>query len=714
MKDKNKDQRPIVLVVDDDTTMRLLIREVLEQADIIVEEAKNGTEALSVFKRLFPDLVLMDVKMPGIDGFTSCAQIRQAPGGGDVPIIMVTGLDDIESIERAYKVGATDFVTKPINWTTLQHRMRYMVRASKAIQDLRRSEARLSQAQQIARLGNWEWDLETDALYWSDEIYRIFGLDRTANTLSYDTFVEYVHPNDRASMKDAVHDALSEKKSYMIDYRIVLPDGRERIVRQQGKTELNGDEKPIRMLGIIQDITQRKKVEGEIRTLAYYDHLTGLPNRQLFMDYTIRALNIAQRNHTRLALIYLDLDGFKHINDTVGHSAGDESLKTLSDILIKQLRNSDIVTRIKTGKNEVVPLARVGGDEFTILLTNFTNRGNIPNVARRILDAISGPITVKGREFYITGSIGIAIYPEDGADVDTLLKKTDMAMYEAKKKGGNGFHFYSELMTVQVLKRLSLENKLRKAVERDELMLHYQPQMAIQTGEIIGLEALVRWNHPELGHVPPNDFIPLAEQTGLILPIGEWVFRTACKQAKAWQDRGGTTLTIAVNVSALQLEQEDFVKTVAGVISETGVNPHSLKLEMTESILMKNVEEVITRQNQLKEIGVRVSIDDFGTGYSSLGYLKRFPIESLKIDKSFVNDIFNDSDNAAITRAIIALSHSLRLQVIAEGVETEEQLEFLRVNHCDAIQGYLVSRPLPSDEVSPFLNQRMISHPPLD
>lgn len=712
MDDKKKNPQPIVLVVDDDIAMRLLIREALEQADIIVEEAENGAEALSAFKRHAPDLVFMDVKMPGMDGFTSCTQLRQAPGGDQVPIVMVTGLDDIESIERAYEAGATDFVTKPITWPILPHRVRYMVRASKAIQNLRRSEARLSQAQRITHLGNWEWDLKRNTLYWSDEIYHIFGLDKTGSLLSYDQFMKSVHPGDRVFIKHAVHDALSENKLYSIDYRIALPDGSERFIQQQGRPELNSDGNPIRMVGTIQDITQRKEAEGKIRTLAYYDDLTGLPNRQLFLDYTTRTLDLARRNHDKVALLYLDLDKFKNINDTFGHSVGDEYLKLLSDHLVKQVRNSDIVARINIGKDVLLPLARLGGDEFTILLTNFTKREDVINVAKRVLEMISGPVAVKGREFYISGSMGIAVYPEDGANVNTLLKQADMAMYQAKKRGGNSFHFYSESMNVLALNRLDMESSLRKALERDELTLHYQPQMNIQTGKILGLEALLRWKSPELGHVSPEKFIPVAEETGLILPVGEWVLRTACAQAKAWQEGLGVDLAISVNVSAPQFEQEGFVKTVAGVIMETGLNPHFLKLELTESILMKNIEEVITRQKQLEEIGIGLSIDDFGTGYSSLGYLKRFPIESVKIDKSFVQDILNDPDDALLTKAIISLSHNLRLQVVAEGVETDEQLQFLRANHCDSIQGYLISRPLPAEEVLPFLNQRTIEQPP--
>jgi len=299
------------------------------------------------------------------------------------------------------------------------------------------------------------------------------------------------------------------------------------------------------------------------------------------------------------------------------------------------------------------------------------------------------------------------MYPEDGLDVETLLKYTDMAMSSAKKKGGNCFHFYSESMNIKVLKRLDMETKLRKAIARNELALHYQPQLDIKTGRIVGLEALARWKNADLGHVSPVEFIPLAEETGLILSIGEWILRNACAQTKAWQEELGENLTVAVNVSAPQFEQEDFVKTVADVLKETGLNSFSLKLEMTESILMENVEEIVKKQLQLKEIGVGHSIDDFGTGYSSLGYLKRFPIDSVKIDRSFVQDILTDTDDAAITRAIIALSHNLRLKVIAEGVETDGQLQYLKDHHCDMIQGYLISRPLPPEDVIPFLKGRI-------
>ncbi len=701
---KNKDLQLVVLVVDDDMMERLLVREALERADIRVEEAENGAEALSVFRRVSPDLIFLDVRMPVVDGFSSCANLRKETGGEDVPIIMVTGLDDIESIERAYEVGATDFITKPINWPTLHHRVRYMIRASRAFQGLQKSEARLSQAQRIAHIGHWRHNLQTNVLYWSDEIYRIFGLEKSAGILSYEKFMKSVHPNDRPAMREVLNDAISENKSYNIDFRVVLPDGRGCVVQQQGEIVFDDAEKSPQMIGTIQDITQQKKDEEKILDLAYYDSLTGLPNRQNFLNYTSRTLSRAKQTGTKATLIYLDLDGFKHINDTAGHGAGDEALKIIADLLNNQLRNSDIVARIKTEKDEMVPLARLGGDEFTILLPNISKQESIAKVARRILDVISQPTMVEGREYYIPGSMGITIYPEDGQDVETLLKHSDMAMYAAKKKGGNCFQFYSESMNIQVLKRLNMETRLRKAIARDELALHYQPLMDIKTGKILGFEALARWENADLGLVSPSDFIPLAEEAGLILSIGEWALRNACAQTKVWQEETGVDLTVAVNVSALQFKQDYLVKTVAAVIKETTLNPRSLKLELTESILMENIEEIVKKLLQLKEIGVGHSIDDFGTGYSSLGYLKRFPIDSVKIDKSFVQDMLTDPDDAAIIRAIIALSHNLRLKVIAEGVETDEQLQYLMTHDCDTIQGYLIASPLPPEDVIPFLN----------
>ncbi len=704
-KDYDQKKQPVVLVVDDDIAVRLLMCESLEQAGMIVKEAENGVEALSVFKRVSPDIVMLDVKMPKMDGFTACSRLRQLPGGYDVSIVMVTGLDDVKSIQRAYDAGATDFITKPVNWPILNHRVRYLLRAREAFRGLRRSEARLTQAQRIARLGNWDWNIVDNKLYWSDEIYNIFGLEPHAFGRTYEAFLELVHPEDRGYVENAVDKALHANKPYSIDHRIILPDGTERTVHKQAQVIFDETGKPFSMHGIIQDITEHKKAEAKIRFLAYYDVLTGLPNRRLFKEYSIQAIRMAQRNRSKVAILYLDLDNFKRINDTLGHNVGDKLLQKISENMMAVIRTSDVVARIDivartdSENRPVTSISRLGGDEFTILLPGLTEIKHAVLVAKRIIKCLGLPVKVAGHELYVTGSIGIAIYPDDGEDLDTLLKNADTAMYHAKDAGRNNFQFYAKHMNELTLARLNMEAELKKALERNEFIVYYQPQVEVTTSTIVGVEALIRWEHPKMGLVSPTEFIPITEETGLIILIGEWVLRTACAQVAAWHKAGFNPLRIGVNLSSYQFKQGDIVKSLKNVLAATGLDPQYLELELTESIIMQDTEETIATLWKLKEMGLNLSIDDFGTGYSSMNYLKRFPLDTLKIDRSFIKDIMTDPNDSAITKAIIGLAKGLGLTTIAEGVETEEQLTFLRKQGCDQIQGYFISRPLPAEKL---------------
>ncbi|MBI5344609.1 MAG: EAL domain-containing protein [Deltaproteobacteria bacterium] len=443
-------------------------------------------------------------------------------------------------------------------------------------------------------------------------------------------------------------------------------------------------------IGIIRDITERKQSEETIVRMAYHDHLTGLPNRLLLNDRLEQALSMGHRHNSLVAVLFIDIDRFKIINDTLGHAMGDELIRAAAERLRKRLRGSDTV-------------ARLGGDEFTVLLQDINGIEGVSKAVENISSLFKEPFNIKGHELFLTVSMGISIYPDDGADRETLLKNADIAMYLAKDEGRNAYRFYATSLNARTIERLELENRLRKAVERDELLLHYQPQIDIKTGEVIGIEALVRWHEPERGIIQPADFIPLAEETGLIVPIGEWVLRKACEENRRWQDKGLKQVRVAVNLSLRQFRQKDFVKTVAGIIKDTALDPQYLELELTESIIMKDGESTIEVLRELKAMGIRLSIDDFGTGYSSLAYLKKMPIDVLKIDQSFVRDIAVDPDDAAIAVTIIRMAHSLKLEVVAEGVETAEQLEFLRSMQCDRFQGFLVSRPVPSAEVEGVL-----------
>lgn len=693
----------VVLVVDDDIAERLLMVETLLESNLIVEEAEDGVEALEVFRRISPDLVLMDVKMPRMDGFTACTEMRKLPGGIDSAIVLVTGLDDMASIQRSFDAGATDFITKPVNWPLLNHRVRYLLRAGKAFRHLRQSEQRLSIAQKIARLGNWDCDFDTNNVYCSKQMFTLFGLDPVEGGVSYGMFLQCVHPDEKEAVQVAVQKALQEKKAYRLEYRITLENGSSRIIHEQAEVEYDAYGAPLWMHGTVQDISERKQSEERIRFLAYYDSLTGLPNRQLFNEYVGQALFAALRDKSKVALLYLGVDRFKRINDTLGHSAGDELLKKVATCLSDCIRCSDIFGKFVLPREPKLSLSRLTGDEFSILLTGLAEEEHAARVARRMLEMLQKPIFINGQEINVSCSIGISIFPGDTEEVEVLLKNADVAMFHAKQSGGSTFKFFSNDMNDRAVERLNIEIGLKKALERDELVLFYQPQIDLQSGKIAGLEALIRWQHPELGLVAPFKFIPVAEESGLIVPIGEWVLREACRQAYEWQQAGLAPIRMGVNISSHQFRQADLVPMVKQVLLDSGLSSLVLELELTESSIMQDLDKTIETLAQLKEVGVNLSVDDFGTGYSSMSYLKRFPLDTLKIDRSFVMDITTDPNDAAIIKAIIAVAKTLGLKTIAEGVETEEQLEFLRHNLCDEMQGFFISKPKPADEVEHFL-----------
>jgi diguanylate cyclase (GGDEF)-like protein/PAS domain S-box-containing protein len=561
---------------------------------------------------------------------------------------------------------------------------------------LQRSQDRLAEAQRIARLGNWEWNIVTGELHWSDEVYRIFGLTSHESGVNYEAFLGRVHPDDRQYVLAAVDKALHEHEPYRAEYRILQPDKTERVVHEQGEVTFNADGKPLRMIGTVQDVTEHKQAQERLSYLAYYDTLTGLPNRVMLVERMQQAMAESRRVERVVAIMFLDLDRFKFINDTLGHDIGDALLKMAAERLSALLRPGDTISRY-------------GGDEFTVVLANVAHADDVTRIAQKILERFAHPFRIGGRDLFVTSSIGITLYPLDDGSVENLLKNADAAMYHAKERGRNTFQFYTAEMNVRAARRLSIETGLRHALERNELSLHYQPQVDLKSGHLYGMEALLRWHSPEFGSVAPVEFIPLAEEIGLIQPIGEWVLRTACVQTRAWHQAGFPGLRIGVNLSARQFQQPNLVQLIRQALTDSGLEPQHLDLELTESMLMHDMERTVSTLTELDTLGVALSVDDFGTGYSSLSYLKRFPIDVLKIDRSFVRDITSDPDDAAIATAIIAMAHSLEMKVIAEGVETREQQEFLRQHDCDGMQGYLFSKPLPAEDFTRLLqkNQRL-------
>jgi diguanylate cyclase (GGDEF)-like protein/PAS domain S-box-containing protein len=465
------------------------------------------------------------------------------------------------------------------------------------------------------------------------------------------------------------------------------PDGTRAWLRTSKLPLWDQEGKVIGVIGTYEDVTAHKVAEERVRFLAYYDALTGLPNRTLLQDRLAKALANARRQEHKLAIMFLDLDRFKDINDSLGHTAGDLLLQGVAE-------------RLKAWAREQDTIARLGGDEFLIMLTHVKDVPDVAVAAARLMDVMTAEFVVRGRSLNVSCSIGISIFPEHGADGEILVKNADIAMYDAKDSGRNNFRFFTGEMNAQAVERMTLENSLRLALPKEELFLEYQPQMDIATGKITGVEALLRWKHPELGLVPPNKFIRIAENSGLIAPIGEWVLRTACSQLRQWQQEGLPAMRIAVNVSAIQFRQEDFCGLIRTVLRETGLAPQYLELELTESLLFANADMVISVIQELRALGLTLSIDDFGTGYSSFGYLRHFQISRLKIDRSFIQDVAVKPDAATITIAIISMAKNLNLKVIAEGVENEAQMSFLRTHDCDEIQGYYFSKPLSANEAA--------------
>lgn len=458
------------------------------------------------------------------------------------------------------------------------------------------------------------------------------------------------------------------------------------------------------LLQIHQMNDQLRQTEDKIRHLAYHDSLTRLPNREAFKERLEQTLDVARRYDRPMAVLFLDLDNFKRINDTLGHSMGDLLLQTVAERLVSAIRTSDYVIQGNPEPNGR-QVARLGGDEFTVLLSEIKTSTDAAVVSARILETLSHPFLLGNQEVTITPSIGISVFPDDGEDVDTLLKNADMAMYHAKKSGKNNFRFYNKSMGEAALKRLVMEGQLRRALERGEFSLQYQPQVDIADRSISGVEALLRWNNEELGLIPPSMFISLMEETGLIIPIGEWVLRTACAQTRAWQNAKVAIPRVSVNLSALQFKQPNLVKLIAQILQESGLEADCLELEITESMLMEDSGEALSTLHALKAMGVRLAIDDFGTGYSSLSYLKRLPIDRLKIDQSFVHNIGVDPKDAAIITAIITMAESMELAVVAEGVETDAQLAFLEARHCHEMQGYLFCRPVSPEDITHALEK---------
>ncbi len=567
-----------VLIVDDDLPARMLMRASLQKGGFRVLEAQNGVEAVDLFSAEHPDAILMDVMMPELDGFGACRAIRNCSGGEHVPICMVTGLEDIESINRAYDSGATDFITKPINWTLLNYRVKYMLRASQAFFDV---------------------------------------------------------------------------------------------------------------------VDKQKKIQE----LAFFDQLTGLANRTLFKEALADAITASIDSELQVAVLILDIDRFKTINDTLGHDIGDLLLKHIGRRIHTAISTSDMFSKLPSRHIENY-ISRQGGDEFGIMLPNLTDPEQVGRLAGRINECFSELFNIEGHEIFVSSSIGISIFPLDGSDAEELIKNADIAMYYAKERGKNCFQYYKKSLNISAYERLSFENDIRKAIANEEFELYVQPQVSMADGSIIGAEALTRWYHSERGAVSPGAFIPVIEELGLIEPFTDWVIRSAANHQKLLLDHGYSKLTTAINISSKQFVQQQIPSKIRKVFQHYNLSGEFLELELTESVLAEQNEETMEILATLKQMGLSISVDDFGTGYSSLVYLKAFPIDIIKVDRFFIKDITTSHQDASIVKAIIAMAKSMNMLVIAEGIETTEQYNLLRTMGCDIGQGFLFSKAISSIDFS--------------
>jgi len=563
----------------------------------------------------------------------------------------------------------------------------------KAQEFLMKSEQKLRLHAHLAPLAFVEWDLSFRVVEWNPAAERIFGYSRQ-EALGRHAGSLIAGERTCDTVATLWKRLLVDKHGAKVTIENRTRDGRNIVCEWYYTPLVDAQDTVLSVMTLAQDVTANHRAQERLNYLAYHDSLTGLPNRSLYNDRLSQAMIEARRQGRFVGVMLLDVDHFKMVNDTMGHEAGDELLRDIGKRLSVCIRDSDTV-------------ARFGGDEFGLALGDMADPRDAIYVAQKILDSFAPPFFVAGREFFVGPSIGIAIYPVDNDNLEGLVQNADSAMYHAKAQGRNNFQFYSTELTTRARSRLDTETNLRRALERREFLLHYQPKFSLKTGEMTGVEALIRWQHPELGMVPPLDFIGIAEDSGLILPIGEWVLRAACQQVKRWNDEGLAKVKLAVNLSTKQFRHSRLKETLASTLSETGFDPRYLEFEITESVLMENSAAVSEVLAELKALGISISVDDFGTGYSSLSYLKRFPIDALKIDRSFVRDVPADHDDAAIVRAIIAMSRSLRMKVIAEGVETEEQKCFLRAEGCDEIQGFLSGAPMPPEDFRKKLPSRI-------
>jgi diguanylate cyclase (GGDEF)-like protein/PAS domain S-box-containing protein len=685
----------VLLLVEDNQGDARLLREMLNERSLNGTEVSHVTtmgDAESHLGRHAVDIIVLDLGLPDANGLEA---IRRAHAAAPrIPLVVLTGLDDESLAAQALQEGAQDYLLKgQIEARGLLRSLRYSIER-KTMEEALFAEKERAQVT-LNSIG--------DAVVCTDISGDITFLNPVAEAMTGWSFAEAVgrpmvevfrtlSATSTEPTETTAEVAILQIRSVHLPPSAVLirRDGLEIPIEDTIAAIHDRQGQAIGAVIVFRDVSVARAMAQQITHSAEHDFLTGLPNRMLLNDRISQAIASARRHTKQVAVLFLDLDGFKHINDSLGHPIGDKLLQSVATRLAAFVRGADTVSR-------------QGGDEFVVLLPDLKHPEDAAVMAGRILRDVAKPHLIDQYELHVTTSIGVSVFPDDGADAETLIKNADTAMYQAKENGRQSFQFFMPAMNARAVERQSIEEGLRRALEREEFTLHYQPKINVKTGAITGAEALIRWTHPTRGPIPPAQFIPIAEDCGLILPIGRWVLRHAAEQAQAWVHAGLRPMTMAVNVSAVEFRDDDFLGSLLTILDESRLNPHALELELTESVLMKRVASTAFILQTLRKAGVQVAIDDFGTGYSSLSYLRRFPIDTLKIDQSFVGQIASGDEDAAIVTAVIGMARSLKLRVVAEGVETFEELEFLHAHHCEEAQGYFFSRPVPAEQFAKLL-----------
>ena len=684
-----------VLLVEDNAGDARLLREMFNEAgsrDIEVTHVGCISEAETHLLARGADVVLLDLGLPDVHGLEAVRRAHAA--APHIPLVVLTGMDDESLGAQALHEGAEDYLIKgQIETRGLLRALRYAIERKLMEASLYAEKERAQATLNCIGDAVICTDLAGDITFLNVVAEKITGWSwNDANKRPMAEVFHVIDATSRVTTPNRMDLAVAENHTVYLPSNCILVrrDGGEVPIEDSASPIHDRDGRASGAVVVFRDVSAAREMAREITHSAEHDFLTGLPNRMVLSDRVDQAIALAPRHDNKIAVLFLDLDGFKHVNDSLGHPIGDRLLQSVARRLVDCVRTSDTVSR-------------QGGDEFVVLLSDAERWQDAEVTARRILRAVADVHAFDQYDLHITTSIGISIYPDDGLDAETLIKNADTAMYHAKENGRQSFQFFTPAMNVRAVERQAIEEGLRRALKQNEFALHYQPKVDLKTGAIIGAEALLRWTHSTRGPVPPAQFIPVAEDCGLILPIGAWVFREACRQACAWAEAGLPPTTIAVNASAVEFRSENFLQNLFAILRETGLDPTLLELELTESVLMRHAESAASILRALREKGVKVAIDDFGTGYSSLSYLRKFPVDALKIDQSFVRQISTVGEDTAIVTAVIAMARSLNLRVIAEGVERPEELAFLRAHRCDEAQGYYFSRAVPADEFANLL-----------